>query len=99
MGEKVSEVEENTLRVLLSTMRKHDPDALQHIIFDVLLAGMKDPDVRILLQAQDPDDGKPTDDPIVESVVIAIRGTENSARFFAALEAADLDEAEDTEIT
>ena len=97
MSEKVSEVEENTLRVLLSTMRKHDPDALQQIIFDVLMYGLKDPDVHILLSAKDED--KPTDNPIVESVVIAIRGSENSARFFSALEAADLDESEDTEIS
>lgn len=96
MSEKVSEVEENTLRVLLSTMRKHDPDALQQIIFDVLLFGLKETDVHILLSAKDVD--IPTDNPIVESVVIAIRGTENSAKFFRALEAADLDEAEDTEI-
>ena len=96
MSEKVSEVEENTLRVLLSTMRKHDPEALKQIIFDVLLFGLKEKDVHILLRAKDED--KPTDDPIVEAVVIAIRGTENSAKFFSALEAADLDEAEDTQL-
>lgn len=97
MGEKVSEVEENTLRVLLSTLRKHDPDALKEIIFDVLLAGLKGEEVHVFLRVQD-NEGKPTDDPIVESAVMAIRGAKNAAKFFSALEAAGLDEAEDTEL-
>lgn len=96
---KVSEVEENTLRVLLSTLRKHDPETLRKIIFDVMLAGLEVPDVHIFLSAEADDDGSQVDNPIVESVVIAIRGTENAAKFFKALEAANLDEAEDTELS
>lgn len=93
MSETLSEVEENTFRVLLSTMRKHDPDALQRIIFDVLFAGMADADVLVVVKGEEDDH---TDDPTVEAAVIAIRGSENVAKFFRVLEASQLDESEDT---
>lgn len=96
MSEGVSEVEENTLRVLLGTMRKHAPVELERIIFDVLLAGLKDESVLVIIKSED--DDEPTDDAVVESTVIAIRGKEQTARFFKALDAAGLDEAEDTQL-
>ena len=96
MAENVSAVEENTLRVLLATMRKHDPAALERIVFDVLLAGLKEEDVLVMIRGDD--DEVPTDDAVVEATVIVIRGKEQAAKFFKALEAAGLDEAEDTQI-
>ena len=96
MAENVSEVEENTLRVLLATMRKHAPAALERIVFDVLLAGVGDESVLVMVRGDDSE--VPTDDSVVEATVIVIRGKENSGKFFKALEAAGLDEAEDTQI-
>ena len=97
MGEGVSEIEENTLRVLLSTLRKHDPDTLKQIIFDVMMMGLGEKDVAVFLKCVDAE--KPTDSGVVESAVMAIRGTENTSRFFTALEAAQLDDAEDTDLS
>ena len=97
MCEGVSEAEENTLRVLLATMRKHAPGTLQGIVFDVLVAGLKDESVLVIIKGND-DEDIPTDDQVVEATVIAIRGKEQSAKFFKALEAADMDEAEDTQL-
>jgi len=94
MSEGVSEIEENTLRVLLSTLRKHAPDTLKQIIFDVMMMGLGEKDVAVFLKAEDS-----SDDAIVESAVMAVRGAKNTARFFSALEAAQLDDAEDTDLS
>jgi hypothetical protein len=98
MGEGVSEVEENNLRVLLAMMRKHAPEALERIIFDVLLFGLANESALVMIKGEE-DDELPTDNPTVEATVIAIRGKENTAKFFKALQDAGLDEAEDTQIS